>query len=122
MGPGVIRRDRDRPFEIGDFIAVGEFQGTIERLGIKTTRIASLGGEQIVMSNKDLTDSRVRNYRRMERRRVVFPLGGTYQTPAERLREIPILVGDVFREVGGTGLVRVHFFAFWDSGLNPELV
>jgi len=62
----------DRPFEIGDFIIVGDFLGTIEHIGIKTTRIRSLGGEQIVFSNADLTNSRVRNYKRMEQRRVVF--------------------------------------------------
>lgn len=112
----------DRPFEIGDFIVAGEFQGTVERLGIKTTRLASLGGEQIVMSNKDLTDSRVRNFRRMARRRVVFRLGVTYQTPAERLREIPAIVAGVFREVEGTTLDRVHFFSFGDSSLVHEIV
>jgi small-conductance mechanosensitive channel len=112
----------DRPFEIGDFVVVGEFQGTIERLGIKTTRLSSLGGEQIVMSNKDLTDSRVRNYKRMARRRVVFRLGVTYQTPVERLREIPTVVADIFREVEGTTLDRVHFFSYGDSSLLYEIV
>jgi small-conductance mechanosensitive channel len=112
----------DRPFEIGDFIVAGEFQGTVERLGIKTTRLTSLGGEQIVMSNKDLTDSRVRNYRRMARRRVVFRLGVTYQTPAERLREIPGIVAGIFREVEGTTLDRVHFFSYGDFSLVYEVV
>jgi small-conductance mechanosensitive channel len=112
----------DRPFEIGDFVVVGEFQGTVERLGIKTTRLASLGGEQIVVSNKDLTDSRVRNYKRMARRRVVFRLGVTYQTPAERLREIPEIVAGIFREVGGTALDRVHFFSYGDFSLVYEIV
>lgn len=112
----------DRPFEIGDFVVVGDFSGTIERFGIKTTRIASLGGEQIVVSNKDLTDSRVRNYKRMARRRVVFRLGVTYQTPAERLREIPGIVADVFREIEGATLDRVHFFSYGDFSLVYEVV
>jgi small-conductance mechanosensitive channel len=112
----------DRPFEIGDFVIVGDFMGTVERLGIKTTRLSSLGGEQIVMSNKDLTDSRVRNYKRMARRRVVFRLGVTYQTPAERLQEIPGIVADVFREVEGTTLDRVHFFSYGDFSLLYEIV
>lgn len=112
----------DRPFEIGDFVVVGEFQGTVERLGVKTTRLSSLGGEQIIMSNKDLTDSRVRNYKRMARRRVVFRLGVTYRTPAERLREIPGIVADIFREVEGTALDRVHFFSFGDFSLLYEVV
>jgi len=112
----------DRPFEIGDFVIVGDHMGVIERFGIKTTRIASLGGEQIVVSNKDLTDSRVRNYKRMAKRRVVFRLGVTYQTPAERLREIPGIVAEIFREIEGATLDRVHFFSYGDFSLIYEIV
>jgi small-conductance mechanosensitive channel len=112
----------DRPFEIGDFVIVGDYMGTIERFGIKTTRIASLGGEQIIVSNKDLTDSRVRNYKRMTKRRVVFRLGVTYQTPASLLREIPVIVTDIFREIEGTTLDRVHFFSYGDFSLIYEIV
>jgi small-conductance mechanosensitive channel len=112
----------DRPFEIGDFVIVGDHMGVIERFGIKTTRIASLGGEQIVVSNKDLTDSRVRNYKRMAKRRVAFRLGVTYQTPLERLREIPGIVADVFREIEGATLDRVHFFSYGDFSLIYEIV
>jgi small-conductance mechanosensitive channel len=112
----------DRPFEIGDFVIVGDYMGAIERFGIKTTRIASLGGEQIIVSNKDLTDSRVRNYKRMTRRRVVFRLGVTYQTPASLLREIPGIVTDIFREIEGTTLDRVHFFSYGDFSLIYEIV
>jgi len=112
----------DRPFEIGDFVVVGEHRGVIERFGIKTTRIASLDGEQIVVSNKDLTDSRVRNFKRMARRRVVFRLGVTYQTPATLLREIPGIVADVFRELEGATLDRVHFFSYGDFSLIYEIV
>jgi len=112
----------DRPFEIGDFVIVGDYMGVIERFGIKTTRIASLGGEQIVVSNKDLTDSRVRNYKRMAKRRVVFRLGVTYQTPASLLREIPGIVTEIFREIEGTTLDRVHFFSYGDFSLIYEIV
>ena len=112
----------DRPFEIGDFIIVGDYMGVIERFGIKTTRIAGLGGEQIVVSNKDLTDSRVRNYKRMAKRRVVFRLGVTYQTPAALLRGIPGVVTDVFRGVAGATLDRVHFFSYGDFSLIYEIV
>ncbi len=112
----------DRPFEIGDFIIVGDHMGTIERFGIKTTRIAGLGGEQIVVANKDLTDSRVRNFRRMTRRRVVFRLGVTYQTPAAALREIPGIVADIFRDIEGATLDRVHFLSFGDFSLIYEVV
>jgi len=112
----------DRPFEIGDFVVVGDCMGVIERFGIKTTRIASLGGEQIIVSNKDLTDSRVRNYKRMAKRRVVFRLGVTYRTPAALLREIPGIVADIFREIEGTTLDRVHFLSCGDFSLVYEVV
>ena len=112
----------DRPFEIGDFVVVGDYMGVIERFGIKTTRIASLDGEQIVVSNKDLTDSRVRNYKRMARRRVAFRLGVTYQTPATLLREIPGVVAEIFREIEGATLDRVHFFSCGDFSLIHEIV
>ncbi|MCL5885330.1 MAG: mechanosensitive ion channel family protein [Deltaproteobacteria bacterium] len=112
----------DRPFEIGDFVVVGEHMGVIERFGIKTTRIASLDGEQIVVSNKDLTDSRVRNFRRMTKRRVAFRLGVTYRTPATLLREIPGIVTDIFREIEGATLDRVHFFSYGDFSLIHEIV
>ena len=112
----------DRPFEIGDFVIVGDHMGVIERLGIKTTRIASLSGEQIIVSNKDLTDSRVRNYKRMAKRRVLFRLGVTYQTKAELLREIPGIIADVFRDLEGAALDRAHFATYGDFSLNFEIV
>ncbi|MHB1025300.1 MAG: mechanosensitive ion channel family protein [Desulfobacteria bacterium] len=112
----------DRPFKIGDFVVVGDYMGVIERFGIKTTRIASINGEQIVVSNKDLTDSRVRNYRRMAKRRVMFRVGVTYQTPVERLREIPGIVAGIFREIEGATLDRVHFFSYGDFSLIHEIV
>jgi small-conductance mechanosensitive channel len=112
----------DRPFEIGDFIVVGDHMGVIERFGIKTTRIASLNGDQIVVSNKDLTDSRVRNYKRMAKRRVAFRLGVTYRTPVELLREIPGIVAEIFREIEGATLDRVHFFSYGDFSLIHEIV
>ncbi len=112
----------DKPFEIGDFVIVGEYMGVIDRLGVKTTRISSLGGEQIIMSNKDLTDSRVRNYRRMARRRVVFRLGVTYQTPYAKLQEIPELIAGIIREIGDTAFDRAHFFSYGDFSLVFEVV
>jgi len=75
----------DRPFEVGDFVIVGEYMGTVEYIGMKTTRIRSLGGEQVIFSNSDLTNSRVKNYKRMLQRRVVFKVGVTYETPTEKL-------------------------------------
>jgi len=112
----------DRPFEIGDFIVVGDSMGVIDRFGVKTTRISSLGGEQIIISNKDLTDSRVRNYRRMERRRVVFRLGVTYQTPLDKLQEIPGIIAGIIRGIEETAFDRAHFFSYGDFSLVFEVV
>jgi len=112
----------DRPFEIGDFIMVGDSMGVIDRFGVKTTRISSLGGEQIIISNKDLTDSRVRNYRRMERRRVVFRLGVTYQTPLDKLQEIPGIIAGIIRGIEETAFDRAHFFSYGDFSLVFEVV
>ena len=78
----------DKPFMAGDFITVDNFSGTVERIGLKTTHVRSLSGEQIIFSNTDLLKSRVRNYKRMTRRRVQFTIGVTYQTPHEKLARI----------------------------------
>ena len=113
----------DRPFEIGDFVNLGgEFVGTIEYIGIKTTRIRSLSGEQIVASNTDLTNSRVRNFKRMERRRVVFRLGVVYQTSAAHLEEIPKVVRDIIEKKEDAVFDRGHFAAYGDFSLNFEFV
>jgi len=113
----------DRPFEIGDFVNLGgEFVGTIEYIGIKTTRIRSLSGEQIVASNTDLTNSRVRNFKRMERRRVVFRLGVIYQTTADQLEEIPKIVRNIIESKEDTVFDRGHFATYGDFSLNFEFV
>jgi small-conductance mechanosensitive channel len=112
----------DRPFEIGDFIFVGEYMGVVEHIGIKTTRIRSLGGEELIFSNTDLTNSRVRNYKRMEKRRVVFKIGVTYQTGLEKLKEIPVIITDIIKSVGDTEFDRAHFASYGDFSLNYEIV
>lgn len=112
----------DRPFEIGDFIIVGEFMGVVDHIGIKTTRLSSLSGEQIVFSNTDLTDARVRNYKRMDRRRIAFQLGVTYQTASEQLKEIPVIVANIIKEINETAFDRAHFFAYGDFSLIFEIV
>ncbi len=112
----------DRPFKIGDFIIVDNYLGTIEHVGIKTTRIRSLSGEQVVFSNTDLTNSRVRNYKRMNKRRVVFSLGVTYQTTLEQLKEIPGIIEEIVREVDLTAFDRAHFFSYGDFSLIFEVV
>ncbi len=112
----------DRPFEIGDFIIVGDKLGLVEHIGIKTTRIRSLSGEQLVFSNTDLTDSRVHNFKKMERRRVVFKLGVIYQTPSSKLKKIPGIVKDIITRQNDATFDRGHFAAYGDFSLNFEFV
>jgi small-conductance mechanosensitive channel len=112
----------DRPFEIGDLIAVGDIKGRVKKVGVKTTRLTSLSGEQLIFSNADLTDSRVQNYRRMERRRVAFDLGITYETPTAKLKEIPAIVEKIISGVDGAVFDRAHFKSYGDFNLAFEIV
>lgn len=112
----------DRPFEIGDFIIIDSYMGTIEKIGIKTTRIRSLGGELLIFSNSDLTSSRMRNYKRMEKRRIVFQLGVTYETPLEKLKEIPTIISNIIKAIDLTVFDRAHFASYGDFSLNFEVV
>ena len=112
----------DQPFIVGDFITVGEYMGTVEHIGLKSTRVRSLTGEQLIFSNSDLLDSRIRNYKRMANRRVSFTIGVTYQTPYEKLVEIPEIVQEIIEAQPQTSFDRVHFKAYGDSSLNFEVV
>ncbi len=112
----------DRPFEVGDFIIVGDFMGAVEHIGIKTTRIRSLSGEQLVFANSDLTDSRIRNYKRMQERRVLFKLGVTYDTGLDQVKEIPGLIRKIIEATDKTRFDRSHFSSFGDFSLNFETV
>jgi len=111
----------DKPFELGDFIVVGDKMGTVEQVGIKTTRLRALGGEQLVSSNTDLTNSRLHNFKKMQRRRIAFTLGVVYQTTAEKLRGIPALVQAAIEQAGAI-YDRGHFASFGDFSLNFEFV
>ncbi len=112
----------DRPFELGDFVIIGDLLGTVEHIGIKTTRIRSLGGEQLVFSNSDLTGSRLRNYKRMQKRRVVFKLGTTYDTPISKVKEIPVIIENIIKGVKNATFDRAHFFSYGDFNLIFEVV
>jgi small-conductance mechanosensitive channel len=113
----------DKPFVVGDFIIVDDYLGSVEHIGLKTTRIRSLGGEQIIFSNSDLLNSRTRNYKRMFERRIVFKFGVTYQTKAEQLEQIPPLVKRLIEANGDkVRFDRAHFFAFGESSLDFEVV
>lgn len=112
----------DRPFEIGDFIIVDNKMGTVEYIGVKTTRLTTLSGEQLIFSNKDLTDSRVHNYKRMAKRRVVFSLGVVYQTTYAQLQAIPGMVKNIIEKQEDIQFDRGHFSGYGDSSLNFEFV
>ncbi len=112
----------DKPFVLGDFIIVGDFQGTVENIGLKTTRLRSLSGEQLVFPNSDLLTSRIRNFKRMQERRVVFTIAVTYETALDQLREIPQLIKDAITSQEQTRFDRAHFQKFGDIGLIYEAV
>jgi small-conductance mechanosensitive channel len=112
----------DRPFVVGDFLIVGEFLGSVEYIGIKSTRLRSLSGEQIVISNSDLLGSRVRNYGRMNERRVVFGTSVTYETSIELIERIPGLIRDIIAAQPGTRFDRCHFAKHAAASLDFETV
>jgi small-conductance mechanosensitive channel len=112
----------DKPFEIGDFIIVDDKLGTVEYIGIKTTHVRTLGGEQLIFSNTDLTNSRVHNYKRMQERRVVFQFGVTYDTPPAKLATLGESIKKIITTVERTRFDRAHFQGFGDWRLNFEVV
>ena len=112
----------DKPFRIGDFIIVGKDAGTVKKIGIKTTRIGTLSGQELVVSNRDLTSSRINNYKKMTRRRVCFTFGVVYETPSEKLRKILVIVKELFDKIKLADFGRVHFKEFADFSLNFEVV
>lgn len=112
----------DRPFELGDFVIFDDKLGSIEKIGIKTTRIRALSGEQLVVSNSTLVNARLHNYKRMERRRVVFRIGVTYQTSLEHLKEIPGLIRGIIESLELTQVDRCHFQGYGDFALTFETV
>lgn len=112
----------DRPFEVGDFIVIDDKMGTVEYIGLKTTRLKSLSGEQLIIANSDLTNSRIHNYKRMERRRVVFTIGVTYNTSVEQLQEIPGIIRAAIEAQKDVTFDRSHFSAFKEYSLDFESV
>jgi small-conductance mechanosensitive channel len=112
----------DKPFVVGDFIVVGDFAGSVERIGLKTTQVRSISGEQIVLPNSDLLGSRLRNYKRMRERRVVMRFGVTYETPLPALRELPRIVEEIVTALPDTRFDRAHLQGFGASSLDYEVV
>lgn len=112
----------DKPFEIGDFIITDDKLGTVEYIGIKTTRIRTLSGEQLICSNTDLTNSRVHNYKRMQERRIVFEFRVVYGTPLAKLKIIPQMVRHIIESTEATRFDRAHFKSFGEFSLIFEVV
>lgn len=112
----------DKPFVVGDFLIIGEYLGTVENIGLKTTRLRSLSGEQLVFSNSDLLNSRIQNYKKMKERRAVFTVGVTYQTPHNKLETIPALLQEAVESQDPVRFDRAHFKEFGDSALIFEVV
>ena len=112
----------DKPFVMGDFLIIDELMGSVEYIGLKTTRIRSLSGEQLIFSNSDLLNSRIRNYGRMFERRVVFNIGVTYSTPRDRLKRIPELIRVAINAQEKTRFDRSHFMKYGDYALQFETV
>jgi len=112
----------DKPFVVGDFLIVGDLMGNVENIGLKTTRIRSLSGEQLVFSNNDLLSSRIRNYGRMRERRATFEVGVTYETPREKLARIPEILKAAVEAQPKTRFDRSHFIKFAPYSLDFETV
>ena len=112
----------DKPFLVGDFIIVGDNMGVVEKIGIKTTRVRALQGEEIVIANKVLTDAQLHNYKKMHERRVVFTIGVVYETPPDLLQEIAPLLRSIVAQQKMVRLDRAHFARFDASSLTFEIV
>jgi small-conductance mechanosensitive channel len=112
----------DKPFEVGDFIVVDDKSGTVERVGLKTSRIRALSGEQLVFSNSDLLSARIQNFKRMFERRVVFTLRVSYATPRHLVAEVPRIIRGAIEEQDNTRFDRAHFATYGDDALVFEAV
>lgn len=111
----------DKPFEVGDSIVIDDLNGTVKYVGLKTTRLTSITGEELVISNADLLKSRIHNFKKMQERRLVFSIGVTFDTPPEKLHRINRIVQDIFSRIPTTRLERVHFNNIGQSSLNYEI-
>jgi len=112
----------DKPFVVGDTIGVDTFTGTVEQIGLKTTRLRSLNGELLIFSNADLLKGRIRNFKRMQERRIVFTIGVSYDTPADTVARIPTIIREAVTAQQQVRFDRSHFVAYGESALNFETV
>lgn len=112
----------DRPFEIGDFIVVGDDAGTVTHVTMKSTRIKLLQGEELVISNRTILDKSIHNYKKLKKRRIVFTIGVTYGTPIKKLKKIESIIRDVIGKCPMCAIDRIHFREFGAFSLNFEIV
>jgi small-conductance mechanosensitive channel len=112
----------DKPFEVDDFIIVGEDMGVVKKIGLKSTRIQALQGEEIVISNNELTSARIQNYKKMQKRRVQFAFGVMYSTPLSKLKKIQKIIKDLMKDIKLITYDRAHFKSFGASSLDCEVV
>jgi len=112
----------DKPVVIGDFVVMGDFAGSVEHIGLKTTQLRSISGEQIILANSDLLNSRIRNYKRMQERRVVLVIGVTYETPREKLHVIPGMLREIVVADESARFDRAHLRGFGASSIDFEIV
>lgn len=112
----------DKPFVLGDFLKVGDQSGTVENIGMKTTRLRSLTGEQLIFGNSDLVNSRIQNFGRLQERRANFTVGVTYDTPRDKVEQIPGMIQHAVEAQDQVRFDRSHFKEFGDSALVFETV
>jgi small-conductance mechanosensitive channel len=112
----------DRPFVVGDLILINGFLGNVERIGLRTTDVRSVNGEQFVFSNNDLLSSRISNYGRMSERRIIFSISVVYSTPFAKLSRIPDMLREIIEKEDGARPDRIHFKSYGDFSLDFEIV
>lgn len=112
----------DKPFEIGDYIVFGNVAGNVEKVGLKTTHIRSLNGEQIICSNTEILKNTIQNFKRMDKRRVVLKFGVSYATDPNLLIKISNLIKQIIEGIDKTRFERAHFNNFASCTLDYEVV
>ncbi|MDD5163506.1 MAG: mechanosensitive ion channel family protein [Candidatus ainarchaeum sp.] len=112
----------DKPFAEGDFLIIGEEMGVVEKIGIRSTRLKSLRGEELIISNQELTSSKIHNFKKMDYRRVQFGFGVAYETPTKKIEKIPQIVKKIIENQEKTRVDRIHFKEFGDYALKFETV
>ena len=112
----------DKPFEVGDYIVVGQDQGAVENIGIKTTRVRSLTGEELIFANKDLLESRVKNFKRMWKRRVALKINVAYDTSTEKLKKVPKWFEQKIKSYPDLTFERSHLAEYGTNALTFETI